>query len=86
MTEPCGEVAWQSVPAAVKDPISEQRSARTARIIVETEVTADRPPEVVMDEHLVPIHLATEPGASQFVERVVWALHDAEEAERTPAL
>jgi hypothetical protein len=53
-----------------------------ARIIVKTDQTADTESKVLMDEYLVPVHLETEPGASQFVERVAWAISDAEAAER----
>jgi hypothetical protein len=49
-----------------------------ARIIVETDQTDGEESKVVMDEHVVGVHLATDPGASQFVERVAWAVQDAE--------
>lgn len=63
-------------------PGQRTQESRMARIIVETEKTGDRQSKVVMDERIMPVHLQTEPGASQFVERVGWALSDAEEAER----
>jgi hypothetical protein len=49
-----------------------------ARIIVETDPVAGEEPTILMDEHVVAVHLATDPGASQFVERVAWAVQDAE--------
>ena len=49
-----------------------------ARIIVETDPIAGEEPRTVMDERIVPVHLAGDPGAAQFVERVGWALQDAE--------
>jgi hypothetical protein len=49
-----------------------------ARIIVETDPIAGEEPRIVMDEQVVPVHLVADPGASQFVERVGWALQDAE--------
>jgi hypothetical protein len=65
-----------------KAPINEQQESRMARIIVMTDQTTDTESKVLMDEHLLPVHLETEPGASQFVERVAWAINDAEAAER----
>jgi hypothetical protein len=65
-----------------KAPINEQQENPMARIIVKTDQTADTESKVLMDEYLVPVHLETEPGASQFVERVAWAISDAEAAER----
>jgi len=53
-----------------------------ARIIVETDPIAGEKPKIVMDEHVVPVHLAADPGASQFIERVAWALQDAEVERR----
>jgi hypothetical protein len=53
-----------------------------ARIIIETERRSDEEPQIVMDEHVISVHLASDPGAAQFVERVAWAVQDAEAAER----
>jgi hypothetical protein len=52
-----------------------------ARIIVKTDQAANGESKVVMDEHVIAVHLETEAGASHFVERVAWALNDAEDAE-----
>jgi hypothetical protein len=68
--------------ATVSASVKRAEESRMARIIVETDPIAGEAPTIVMDEHVVPVHLAADPGASQFVERVAWALQDAE-AERT---
>jgi hypothetical protein len=51
------------------------------RIIVTTDsspLPADAP--VWLDEHVQSVHLSTDHAADQFVERVAWAISDAEEA------
>lgn len=53
-----------------------------ARVIIETERRSGEEPQIVMDEHVSPIHLESDPGAAQFVERVAWAVQDAEASER----
>jgi hypothetical protein len=49
-------------------------------------VTADRPdegtPEVLLEESVYSVHLSTRHAAGQLVERLGWALRDAEELER----
>jgi len=59
-----------------------------ARIIVTTEpverpgpVLPDEIP-VLLDESVCSVHLNTEHGAAQLIERVAWAVIDAEDAER----
>ena len=52
-----------------------------ARVIIETEQHPGEEPRIVMDEHVSPIHLESDPGAAQFVERVAWAVQDAEAAQ-----
>jgi hypothetical protein len=59
-------------------PVKRAEESRMARIIVETDPIAGEEPRTVMDERIVPVHLAGDPGAAQFVERVGWALQDAE--------
>ncbi|HMD52022.1 MAG TPA: hypothetical protein VKG62_04850 [Solirubrobacteraceae bacterium] len=51
-----------------------------ARIIVTTEQGPDAP--VLLDEHVCPEHLSTEHSATQLIERLRWAVIDAEDAER----
>jgi hypothetical protein len=51
------------------------------RIIVTTDLSplpADTP--VWLDEHVQSVHLNTDHAAAQFVERVAWAISDAEDA------
>jgi hypothetical protein len=53
------------------------------RIIVTTEPspqTDDGP--VLLDERVHSVHLSTDHGAAQLVERLAWAINDAESAER----
>ena len=73
-----GSWLWRDL-ATLSVPVKTEES-RMARIIVETDPIAGEKPEVLLDEHVVPVHLAADPGASQFVERVGWALQDAEVA------
>jgi hypothetical protein len=60
-----------------------------ARIIVVTASprTLNRDVPVLMDEEVTPDHLADEHMAHQIIERVAWAVLDAEEAtgDRAPA-
>ncbi|HTR72467.1 MAG TPA: hypothetical protein VMG80_02635 [Solirubrobacteraceae bacterium] len=52
------------------------------RVIVTTDpfpLSADAP--VWLDEHVQSVHLSTEHAAAQFVERLAWAISDAEEAD-----
>jgi hypothetical protein len=56
------------------------------RIIVTTDpspLPADAP--VWLDEHVQPVHLSTDQAAAQFVERVAWAISDAEDADSEQA-
>ena len=49
-------------------------------------VTADRPerdaPEVLLEEAVYSVHLSPGHAAGQLIERLSWALRDAEELER----
>jgi len=49
-------------------------------------VTADRPeqdaPAVLLEESVYSVHLSTRHAAGQLIERLSWALRDAEELER----
>jgi hypothetical protein len=56
------------------------------RIIVTTD-TSQRPDNsaVLLDESVYSVHLSTGHAASQLVERLAWAISDAEDAERHPA-
>jgi hypothetical protein len=56
-----------------------------ARIIVTTdqaERAERREAPVLLEERIYPVHLATDHAASQLMERLVWAVGDAERTER----
>jgi hypothetical protein len=36
---------------------------------------------VWLDEHVHSVHLSTDPAAAQFIERLAWAISDAEDAD-----
>jgi hypothetical protein len=59
------------------------------RIIVITDPLSSEPtdnPAVLLEEHVHSVHLSTDHAASQLVQRLAWAVSDAENAERrTPA-
>ena len=62
-----------------------------ARIIVTTE-PSERPDAVLfgeipvlLDERVDAVHLSTEHAAMQLIERITWAVIDAEQAERAPS-
>jgi hypothetical protein len=57
-----------------------------ARIIVTTDQqiqSADAP--VLLEESVYSVHLSTEHAAKQLIERLSWALNDAERLERAGA-
>ncbi|HXB63594.1 MAG TPA: hypothetical protein VNV42_01845 [Solirubrobacteraceae bacterium] len=49
-------------------------------------VTTDRPTQsdarVLLDEQVHPVHLSSDHSATQFIERLGWAINDAEELEQ----
>jgi hypothetical protein len=52
------------------------------RVIVTTDpspLSADT--SILLDERVHSVHLSTDHAAAQFVERLAWAINDAEEAE-----
>ncbi len=53
------------------------------RIIVTTDPLPSRPtdPPVLLDERVHSVHLSTGHAAAQLVERLAWAISDAEDAE-----
>lgn len=56
------------------------------RIIVTTDSVSSNLNEetpVLLDEHVHSVHLSTGHAAAQLVERLTWAVQDAESAERT---
>ena len=56
-----------------------------ARIIVMADRVGRDTPRVLLDETVQPVHLSTGHAAMQLIERVGWAISDAEDAERARA-
>lgn len=54
------------------------------RIIVTTDATADTAP-VLLDERVSSIHLEDDHSAAQLIERLSWAITDAETVQRASA-
>ncbi len=58
-----------------------------ARIIVTTDHSERSDGPVLLEERVYPVHLASDHAAAQLMERLAWAIGDAESAERSqPAL
>jgi hypothetical protein len=56
------------------------------RVIVITDASPPPPDAaVLLDERVESVHLSTGHAAAQLVERLAWAISDAEDAERSPA-
>lgn len=53
-----------------------------ARIIVTADQETQGTPPVLLDESVYSVHLSTGHAAKQLIERLGWALSDAEEVER----
>jgi hypothetical protein len=53
-----------------------------ARIIVTADHQVQGAPPVLLDESVYAVHLSTGHAAMQLIERLGWALSDAEEVER----
>ncbi len=53
-----------------------------ARIIVTTDPTERRDAPILLDERVCSLHLADDHSAAQLIERVGWAITDAENTER----
>jgi hypothetical protein len=56
-----------------------------ARIIVTTDATTEHTASVLMDESVYSLHLDTEHNAAQLIERLGWAIADAESTQRATA-
>lgn len=54
-----------------------------ARIIVTTDSTTNRSAPVLLDESVYSVHLDNDHNAAQLIERLGWAIADAENAQRT---
>jgi hypothetical protein len=58
------------------------------RIIVTTDPTSDRSeePPVLLDERVYSVHLSDGHAAEQLIQRLAWAVNDAEDTQREPAV
>jgi hypothetical protein len=54
-----------------------------ARIIVTTNPTADHAAPVLLDESVCSMHLDNDHNAAQLIERLGWAISDAEKLQQT---
>lgn len=54
-----------------------------ARIIVTTDPTAEQAASVLLDEGVYSLHLDNDHNTAQLIERVGWAIADAESAQRS---
>ncbi len=54
-----------------------------ARIIVTTDPTTRRAAPVLLDESVYSIHLDNHDNAAQLIERLGWAINDAENTQRS---
>jgi hypothetical protein len=54
-----------------------------ARIIVTTDPTTNQAAPVLLDERVYSIHLDNDHNAAQLIERLGWAIADAENTQRT---
>lgn len=57
-----------------------------ARIIVVAEPAESFGSQVVFQERVVPVHLESEHSSAQLIERLGWAIVDADELERAGSL
>jgi hypothetical protein len=65
----------------VRPPLN--RGDLMARIIVTTDRSEQPSGAVLLDERVYPVHLATDHAATQLIERLAWAVRDAERSEQT---
>jgi hypothetical protein len=56
-----------------------------AKITVTTDAPQANEPAVLLQESVYSVHLSTGHAANQLIERLGWALRDAEELERVQA-
>jgi hypothetical protein len=52
-----------------------------ARIIVTTDQTERSDTPVLLEERVYPVHIASDHAAAQLMERLAWAIGDAEKTE-----
>lgn len=51
------------------------------RVLVMTDHAAQPSERVLLDEQVHPVHLSSDHSARQFIERLGWAINDAEDLE-----
>ena len=51
------------------------------RVIVTTNLPPSGDPDVLLDEHVSTVHLSSDHAAGQLIERLSWAIRDAERFE-----
>lgn len=54
-----------------------------ARIIVTTDATADHAATTLLDENVYSLHLDNDHNSAQLMERLGWAISEAENVQRT---
>lgn len=90
--EPCASAGGRDRPVPLPDPqgdeggshiIYEQQGDFMARIIVTTDPTTNRAAPVLLDESVYSVHLDNDHNAAQLIERLGWAIADAENTQRT---
>jgi hypothetical protein len=64
-------------------PTIKREGHSMARIIVTTDSMTDRATPVLLDESVYSIHLDNEHNAAQLIERLGWAITDAEDTQRS---
>jgi hypothetical protein len=68
-------------PGGTRGVYTTGRKAIMPRIIVTSDPTTERPGVVTLDERVASTDLQSEHHAVQLVERVGWAVHDADDVE-----
>jgi hypothetical protein len=83
-----GQVLCRSLYPALREAWKDRDLAQInqgdfmARIVVTTDPTDSRSAAVLLDERAYPIHLDDQHAAAQLIERIGWAITDAESTER----
>jgi hypothetical protein len=72
------------LPLASAPPIKSQKGRVMPRVIVTTEHAERGSAAVLLDEQVHAVHLSSEHSAKQLIERLGWAITDAESAETSP--
>jgi hypothetical protein len=67
------------------DIATTQGGSPMARIIVTTDAGSRIDAPVLLDERVRPEHLSDDHAAAQLIERLGWAVTDADAAERVPS-